>query len=370
MQVIDKHILLEWLKTFIVTLAVILSFLILQDMYNNLIDLINLNASFKDIVRYYYALTPSFLPFTIPLSLFVSLLYSLGHLHKNLEIIALRASGLSLLRISRMLWLSAGILTLLLFWLNSSFVPKSVELSRTIQDNLRFAQEAKNRTSDTVGIIPNLSFDNQPAKRLWFMNRFSEYTYQGYGVTVHIRNALGQEVKRTVASEAYYDDVLEHWVFLKGREVTFDPEAGEPLKSAAFDKKLYPELTERPNVMKALKKPAESLSLREINLLLRSMPIDNNPQLQAYAVQKQRTLATPFACLVVVAIAVPFATSGVRTNPMIGVSKAVGLFAAYYCVASLTGFLGSHLGLAPTLAVWIPNILMIGVALYLHRASA
>ena len=106
MSLIDRYVLKEWLIAFALTLGVIVGVLILQNMYDSLPDLLRTDASFKQICLYYSLALPTYLPAILPIALLVSLLFALGNLHRNNEIIAMRASGLSLMHISRSLWVA------------------------------------------------------------------------------------------------------------------------------------------------------------------------------------------------------------------------------------------------------------------------
>ena len=90
MSLIDRYVLKEWLIAFALTLGVIICILILQNMYDSLPDLLQTDAGFKQIVLYYSLTLPTYLPAILPIALFVSLLFALGTLHRNNEIIAMR----------------------------------------------------------------------------------------------------------------------------------------------------------------------------------------------------------------------------------------------------------------------------------------
>ena len=62
----------------------------------------------------------------------------------------------------------------------------------------------------------------------------------------------------------------------------------------------------------------------------------------------------------------PFAVSGVRTNPMIGVSKALGFFAIFYVLISLASILCERQIIPALLAAWIPNIVMLAMSFRLY----
>ena len=367
MSLIDRYVLKEWLIAFALTLGVIVGILILQNMYDSLPDLLDTDASFKQILFYYSLALPTYLPAILPIALLVSLLFSLGTLHRNNEIIAMRASGADLMRISRSLWVAGLLLSLLLLYLTSSVIPKAVEQSRTFFDNLEFATDETQLGAREVGLLYNLGFDNRKDGRLWFMNRFSERAWLGLGVNVHTRDASGQELSRISAAEAYFDDTHGHWVFLDGRELLLDHETGDILRALPFKEKKYEDFDEDPSLMLALYKEPKELSINELVRIIDTLPPEENPATHAYLVRFYALLAAPFSCLVVVGIAVPFALAGVRTNPMVGVSKAMGFFAIFYVLMSIASIFGERQIIPAMLAAWIPNLTMLAISAHLFE---
>lgn len=69
--------------------------------------------------------------------------------------------------------------------------------------------------------------------------------------------------------------------------------------------------------------------------------------------------------LIIIAIAIPFAVSGVRVSPAVGVSKSIGLFFLYYVLNILAVALGGRGHLEPVWAAAMPNLAMIGLAAWL-----
>ena len=367
MSLIDRYVLKEWLVAFALTLGVIVGILILQNMYDSLPDLLDTDASFKQILFYYSLALPTYLPAVLPIALLVSLLFSLGTLHRNNEIIAMRASGADLMRISRTLWVAGLLLSLLLLYLTSSAIPKAVEQSRTFFDNLEFAADETQLGAREIGLLYNLGFDNRKDGRLWFMNRFSERAWLGLGVNVHTRDTSGQELSRISAAEAYFDDTHGHWVFLDGRELLLDNETGDILRALPFKEKKYEDFDEDPSLMLALYKEPKELSINELSRIIDTLPPEENPSTHAYLVRFYALLAAPFSCLVVVGIAVPFALAGVRTNPMVGVSKAMVFFAIFYVLMSIASILGERQIIPAMLAAWIPNLAMLAMSAHLFE---
>ena len=295
----------------------------------------------------------------------------LGNLHRNNEIVALRAAGISLVSITRILWLAALLLSVGLLFLNGSLVPRSVEIARALRDNWRFSMEEKLfKDADRAGLVYAIGFSNHKERRLWLMNRFSQRANEGFGINIYERDNKDSEVRRIMAKDGYYDETVGYWVLNQGREVFSDPAQGGVYFSPVFEHKEFPELTEDPALMLTLAKRTKDLSLFEIRTLLKNISAEDDPRMNAYAVRYQNILALPFTCLIIVGIAIPFAVSGVRTNPMIGVSKAAGLLVGYFAVLNISRLMGEQQLIGAFLAAWIPIVLMLGVAVYLFRKVA
>ena len=354
---------------FALTLGVVLGILILQNMYDSLPDLIEAGADVNQIVFYYALALPGYMPTILPITFLVSLLFSMGSLHRNNEITAIRAAGCSLFRISRALWLAGLLLSGLLFYLTALVIPRTVEQARTFFENLEFAAESVQRDDKEVGLIYNLGFDNRKDKRLWFMNRFSEQAWLAMGVNVHTRSEAGREIHRISAEEAYFDEALGHWVFQNGRELIIDPETGDELGLLPFEDKAFEHFGEDPSLMLTLHKDADELSLNELRRIMEAVPPEENPAVHAYAVRYFHLLAAPFSCFVLVGIAVPFASSGVRASPMLGIAKCLIYFIGFLVLVSLCSLLGEREILATWLAAWLPNVLMLGVAFWLFARA-
>lgn len=364
MNTIDRYILREWFLAFLLTMGVVVGLMLLEDVYDDLPDLLAYGATVGDIVRYYRLLFPSFLPMVLPVALMVSILFSLGGLHRNNEITALRAAGLSLWRISRSLWLAGAVVAGVLFLLNARWVPEAIEGARRMKDNLAYEAQAAEREPDQIGVTTGLAFLNDREGRLWFINRFSDYTVRGYGITVSRLDDAGQETARIMASEGFYEYVEGYWVLQRGRILTFDEDTGEALSSVPFDTREFRDLTDDPALMKALRKRAKDLSFNELGAILDKMPPAEFPQARPYLVRYHVVLANPVTALIVVGIAVPFAVAGVRVNPLVGVSKAAGLFGLYFLGSNLILVLGDRGILDPVLAAWLPKCAMLAAALW------
>ena len=126
MTLIDRYLLREWLKMLGLVLCAMLGLLLMQAMYEDFRDLLDDGATFADVLVYFAVKLPSYLSIVLPLTLLISLLYTLGQLHRNNEITALRAAGVGLFRLTRVLWLSGAVLCGVMWYVNATVIPWSV----------------------------------------------------------------------------------------------------------------------------------------------------------------------------------------------------------------------------------------------------
>lgn len=355
-MLIERYIYLEWLKVFLLTLGLMLGMLVLQIVYDDLENLVSYGASFGQILVYFGIQIPAFLPTVLPITFLLSILIALGSLHRSSEVIAMRASGLGLLTLSRGFFLIGLCLSLLLLYLSGSVVPQSVEQSRNMLNNLRFGAIAGQADSiqDTTIWAPQLAYHHSSENRTWFINHLNRRSFIGRGITIHFENDEGVELRRLEAREGFFDDRAGTWTFLRGREVFFDETGGEPTRFSRFSQKTIEDWDERPEFMLALRQRPKDLSLFELTSILNQLPPDENPASIPFLVRYQVNLATPFVCFFLVGIGVPFAIRGVRTNAWVGASQSIGIFFAYFLVSSLSVVMGERGILPALLAAWLP----------------
>jgi LPS export ABC transporter permease LptG len=364
LNLFDRYILREWLKMLALLLAATTGVLMMSALYDDLRDLVQLGVGAGDMLLYFCTLMPSFLSIVLPLSMLLSLLFVLSKLHRNNELTAVRAAGLNIFATTRALWLAGVALCGVSLLLNSRVVPWSVEASRSLLQGFQYRAEARNAPGGMLGLVTSVAFDNQRQGRMWFINRYSRYTETAYGVTVSELDRRRREKTRIMAREARYDAIRHAWTFTAGREMWFDPGRGELMRTVSFDTKTILQFTEDPSLMLLIdRKPAE-LSFNELRRITEYFSTEDNPKFLRYEVRYYSLLFNTLGPLIILAIAIPFAASGVRVSPAVGVSKSIGLFFFYFILNGIATPLGGGGYLDPIWAALMPNLTMIGLAAY------
>ena len=362
LNLFDRYLLGEWLKMLGLLLGATLGLLLMISFYDNLRDLIQLGVGFGDIMFYYATLMPSYLSVVLRISMLLSLLFVLGKLHRNNELTAVRSAGLNIFATTRSLWLAGVVLCGVTLLLNAKVVPWSVETSRSLLESFEFNAEAKQSGGVRLGLVSSVAFDNQPQGRMWFINRYSRVTQKAFGVTVSELDPQRREKTRIMAREGAFDPVHHSWTFRDGREIWFDPEQGEIMRTVSFTEKTVSHFGEDPGLMMLIDRHPGDLSFYELRRITEHFSSEHNPKLASYEVRYYSLLVDTLGPLIIIAIAIPFAVSGVRVSPAVGVSKSIGLFVLYYLLIGLRTVLGNSGSLEPLWAALMPVLAMIGLA--------
>ena len=364
LNLFDRYLLGEWLKMLGLLIGATTGLLLMTALYDNLRDLIQIGVGFGDILQYYTALMPSYLSVVLPLSMLLSLLFVLSKLHRNNELTAIRSAGLNIFATTRSLWLAGLVLCGVSLLLNAKVVPWSVETSRSLLESFEFNAEARQSGGTTLGLVSGVAFDNQPQNRMWYINRYSRFAQKAYGVTVSELDKQRREKTRIMAREGVYDAVRRSWTFWDGREIWFDPELGEIMRTVSFTEKNVPYFSEDPGLMLLIDRKPGDLSFYELQRITDYFSAENNPKLTRYEVRYYSLIANTLGPLIIIAIAIPFAVSGVRVSPAVGVSKSIGLFFTYYLLSTMATMLGGNGLIEPVWAAVMPNLAMIGLAAF------
>jgi lipopolysaccharide export system permease protein len=365
MSTFDRHLLREWLAMLALVLLACCGLMFVQVLFDDFRQLRDLGAQGAVFWRYVAITVPSYVAIALPFALLVSLLYTLGKLHRANELTAMRAAGVGFARMTAPIWIVGVACCGLAWWLNTAVVPRSVEESRSMREELEFrSQTARALPADRAGAVFSVAFDNPAEGRMWFFNRFSRATRRGYGVSVTALDAARRDVSRLTAAEAWFDEARGGWMFKGGRMLEFAPDTGELTADRPFAERFEPGFHEDPDLMLLIDRKASSLSLHELRDLTRQLEAERSPKLKVYAVRYFSLMADTLTPLIFIAIAIPFAVTGVRVNPAVGVSKSIGLLVLYYLFNVVASVLATREMVSPQVAAWLPKAGMAALAVW------
>ena len=366
MRLLDRYLLRELLIPLTYCLVGFLIFWISFDLFSELSEFQAKKLKGTDVAHYYLIKTPEMLSVVLPIALLLGLLYALTTHARYHELTAMRAAGVSLWRLS-FGYIGVGLaFSVALFVINEFWVPKSYERAEELLNKYMKA------STPTGEWKQRLFFRNESEGRLW---QAAGYNLDTETLTnVHIVwNLPGGAWRDIYAETANWKNGV--WSFKKVKEWNYRSQ--QDLLGQIIETNLVvrPEFEESPelirseikvnslNSIQAAKRP--QLSIEEIRNYFRLHP---NPPRQKAALLKTQLhsrIASPWTCLVVVLIAIPFGAPSGRRNVFVGVAASVFICFAYFILFRVGLALGTGGHITPWIAAWLPNLFFGAIGIYL-----
>jgi lipopolysaccharide export system permease protein len=351
----NRYLIAEFLGLFGPILAGFVFLFIIIDFFERLNFLLEHRASVLSTIRYFGFKIPLMITLVLPPAALTAILLSLGMLNRHNEIIALRASGVSLLQMGVPLLMTAGVLSLLTLLWNETVVPYSAQ-------RFQHVSVVEIRKRQQRGILSE--------REIW---------YHGANGFYHIdmldsrRQALvGLTIYRT-DSDFDLDTVIEvesaqwtgsGWRITGAVERAVTPSGDVSSRTLDGDELV---IGESLNDFLDVHREAEELSylaLRQRLAELRRKGIDPS----SFLVDLNLKLSLPFTTLVLTIVGIPLA-GRVRRHPSLAATVGIGCAFGfgYWVLLGLTKSLGLSGALPPVLSAWAANLvfLLIGMALFL-----
>jgi LPS export ABC transporter permease LptF/LPS export ABC transporter permease LptG len=309
---------------------------------------------FVVVMDYFLFLTPYLLYQLAPLAALVAILATLGIMSKNNEIVACKASGISLYRLAVPLLIAGLALAGSMIVLDDTFLPYANQR----QDALR--NQIKGRPPQTY---------KQPER--WIFGQNSKiYNYDLFdpaqnlfgGLTVLEIDPLTFEIRRRVfAARAQWSEAQKIWVLESGWMREFS--GGTIVRYEHFNVKDLPELTEPPSYFNREVLPAIQMSWPQLRRYIDDLHRAGF-DVAGLTVQWHRKLAFPLIAPVSMLLAFPFAFLVGTRGAIGGIAIGVAIGIIYWLGAELLAAMGAVGQLPPLLAGWSPDIVFFFLGMY------
>src|SRR5579859_7691418 len=353
-QLMDLYLLRRFFFYFAMLMLVFIFLFEAFTFFELLDDIARHRIAFFVVVNYFRYLTPYLAYQLAPLAALVAILVTIGVMSKNNEVVACKASGISLYRMAVPRALAGLALAAGMIVLDDTFLPYANQR----QDALR--NQIKGRPPQTY---------RQPER--WIFGENSKiYNYDLFdpaqnifgGLTVLEIDPVTFEMRRRVfAARAQWSDSQKLWLLESGWIREFSD--GTITRYQRFNVKDLPELTEPPSYFNREVLPAIQMSWPQLRRYiddLRRAGFD----VSALTVQWHRKLAFPLIAPVSMLLAFPFAFLVGTRGAIGGIAIGVAIGIIYWLGAELLGAMGGVGQLPPLLAGWSPDIIFFFLGLY------
>ena len=323
-------------------------------------------------------LVPGVLPYALPLGLLTGVLIAFGRMSSQQELTAMKASGRSLGRIARPALLLAGGLALLSAWLNLEIAPSA----NTEYRRLLLGSAKDNPASVIVPGKLNRQFPGmviRAAERdgevlrdfwLWSVDDRGRLTQ-----TVHARearlapslNSKGEGILRVELTDARLEKrqpgdetFASPSSFIQARTTSLEFAASGVFKDGDnFQRKLrWLTTSELLDAMDKGWQVAPNATRKE----------KEQGQMLA-TTQLMSHLASAFSVFSLAFLAVPLAVRVGRSETFVNAAIALGIALTYYLLTSMAAYVKDP-DLRPDLLIWLPNVVVVGLAWTLLRRAS
>ena len=411
---LDGYILREFLIKYSVLLLVFVILFILGDVYQDISDFLERKVALRIIVFYLLCKLPGNIRFILPISMLLGCMWTMAAFGKNMEVTAMRASGVSLFRCGCSIFLVGLMVTGVNIYFNEAMIPsserKAVEIYEThargrvavqhvllayrstdrkrhwlfkvyVSGNVQRNVAVKTFWSDAV--VPQLIGNpgdpgfHDRVRRIFRdrADKLLQHSDSGQ-IREELRKLLLDRKLDIFADTVVYDPETGEWIFSNGSFISYDRNDETPFEasrgtiahhqSIPFETLRFTarDIPETPIDIVNSVKEKDDLPTVEIWRLLRRSPNMPARVRAIYETVFFYRIAFPWACFLAVFLGIPLATKNERTGSMLAIVSAIGVIVVYIVVAQIFLVLGKGGYVNPALAGLMPTIGFIGYGVW------
>jgi lipopolysaccharide export system permease protein len=373
MKLLDRYVGRQVLTTSLFGVAVLSVVLVLGNVFKQLLDLlVNHNVPFDFILSFIAYILPFSLTFTIPWGFLTAVLLVFGKMSAENELIALRSSGVSIPRICVAVFVLALICVGICLWINVDVAPRAQASMKDALYRIATNNPLAMFASDKV-------IDEFPGKK------------------IYVERNDGPELHNILVYEMNEDSYPMRVVFARRGVLRTDSENNQLLLNL-FDARYEERNADDPtNLMKiaqgiVAKETTFPISLKELyeknkkKKGLSTMTVDelqhrleqeraavlskDEKKQQAADISSAKTevskrFSFSLASLAFGLIGVPLAITAHRRETSVGFMLSLAVAFVYFFFIILADTVRDNPKLHPELLIWMPNVLFIGLGLWL-----
>src|SRR5438477_2510238 len=363
MRIFTRYILAEVLSHALIGAAVFTFVVFLRDLEHILELVVRASAPLPSVAELFFFTIPTALTVTIPMAVLVGILIGLSRLAADSEVTAMRASGMGVATLARIISVFVIAAWLLALVNNVFWAPRSAAAVGRLQDRLKTSQ---------------VSFEVQPRV---FYERFKNLVLYVQDVT----NSGGRAVWKGVfladistpgapniilAQEGVLIPEGPHQLHLHLRHGS--QHQSIPRSPDQYSIQTFNQLDrEIPAVEEQVREqaPVAEIPTRQLRATARSFADPNRARL--YEIEFHRRLALPTACIVLAMVGIPLGLSAKKGGKSTGMVLTIALVFVYYVISLFGVSLARQGQLSPFTGVWVANILFfLGGTVLLARVDS
>lgn len=357
MRILDRYILNEFLKVFFLTTAAFITLDVLVEFLDKADMLFKHGSGLSEAAQFFLYQVPFIFYQTVPVSILLATLVSLGTLSRHNEITAVKSNGISVLKIITPILLFSVLITGVSIMLNEYCLPLT---NRRVERIRREKVEGKPKSS------------NYGQGRVWYRGDNNIFTVlrmepkKGVlnGVTVYELDRDFNLIGRTDAGTVRWNG--NKWMAERGTMKRFNK--ADITEAAPIDGKEVKGLLDNPGEFERPEALVETMSITDIRDYARKLGAEGYDATR-YLVDYHSKIAFPFVNMVMALLGIPFALkTGRHGGITAGIGISVAIAFSYWIIFAVSSALGQSGVLPPFIAAWMTNLILglFGVFLFTY----
>ncbi len=348
MKIIDRYIVTQFLKTFLIISFSLAIIFIVVDVFDRLPRLLRNTTEFEYLAQYFLLRIPYLFVLTSPVTVLLAGLFLMDMLSRHNESVAIRASGVSVIRLVTPLFIFGLLYTLFIMFFGDIILPKTEERREYVS-----RVKIRGQEHEDVRMRSNIQYrgEGNTLYNIGFFDGFRNTLRMIDITTVDPDNY--QIVRKLTATNADWQN--DEWVFINCVIRTFHD--GRLTSSEHYESITLDDINVTPqDFVKSAKSPF-SMNYFElsdyIERLKRVGESYTNELVDLYT-----KISFPFANFIILLFCVPLATVSMRSKYR-GMIFLLGILICFLflTVLRISQSLGYNEVLSPFAAAWLPNII-------------
>lgn len=354
---LDRYIIVKFLGTYFFAIALIISIAVVFDINENIDDFINNKAPISAIIfDYYLNFIPYYTNLFSPLFVFIAVIFFTSKLAENSEIIAMFSTGMSFKRLMVPYMISAAIIALVTYVLSTEVIPTG-SVTR-----LKFEQVYKNKKR--TDYVRNIQLEVDTGV-IAYMERYEDYNKTAYRFSLD-KFEDHKLVSHLTARRITYDTTAVHrWIIkdymireMKGMRETIT--RGDRMDSI---------INMEPQDFLITRGQQETMTSPQLREYIDKQKQRGFANIKVFEVEYYRRIATSFAAFILTVIGLSLSSQKRKGGMGLHLGIGIALSFSYILFQTISSTFAINGNASPNLAVWIPNILYLFIAIYLYRKA-
>ncbi len=355
MRTLRNYILRETITPFILSLLVLTGVMLLGNLIRLADLVINRGVNIFLVIKIFTYLIPFLLSYTLPIACLSAVLLTLSRLSYDNEILAIRTSGINLIKIASPLVFVGLILSLFCVILNDKIIPYAHFASRRALTDLG----SRNPAAALEEGIFIKSFQNN----ILFIYRIDGNRLEN--ISIWQPQGAGKPTRTIVAKKGEFISYPDQGkIKLKLMNGTSDePDLKNPANFFKLNfKTFFQTLDLQKN--KVVEKKAKDMTISELAQEIKNFK-KINIETAIFLTEIHKKISSAFSCLIFVILGIPLAVITHRRAKTVNFAIIFGVIASYYLLTIGFETLSIQNILIPAGAMWAANIILGGIGLIL-----